>query len=62
MYIIISVLKATRFGNGERPMLLYHSHCTGEEESLFDCLQDEPNDYDSASCDNAGAVCYYGKH
>ena len=53
----------SRFGNGKGPIHLDNLHCTGEEESLFQCRHGGVGVHNCGSySDAAGALCHYGKH
>ena len=41
---------------------LHHVHCTGDEESLFQCPFNEVRTHDCGRYDVAAVVCYNGNH
>ena len=47
---------------GEGPFHLDDLHCTGDEESVFECRHNGVGIHDCTRYDDAGVQCYYGKY
>ena len=60
-HVVSEAIRYSTYGRGVGPFHLDDVHCTGDEESLFQCPHNGLGIHDCGQYDDASVLCYIGK-